>query len=74
MGDGITGIYEGVPVMRIIKGQKLWMANEEACLKMEKRLNALGIKTRVGCTCETDCWSIYIISVPDEIVNTEVKL
>ena len=59
-----------VRAIRIAKGLKIWMPNKESCYNLEKKLNDIGIETRVGCTCETDWWSIYIISVPDILVGT----
>lgn len=55
------------PVIHVIEGQKIWMPNEKSCYDLEEKLNNLGIKTRVGCTCETNQWSIYIISVSDKL-------
>lgn len=60
-----------VRVVRITEGLKIWMPNDkEGCYELEKKLNDIGIKTRVGCTCGTNLWSIYIISVPESLVNT----
>lgn len=58
----------------ISEGCKIWPSNKESCLDIEKKLNSIGVKTRVGCACGTDIWSIYIISVPDNLINTEVEL
>ena len=65
---------EGVRVIRITEGLKLWMANKKSCLELEKKLNEIGVKTRSGRNCEIDLWSIYVISVPEKLVDTEVKV
>ena len=64
---------EGVRVIRITEGLKLWMGNKQSCLELEKKLNEIGVKTRAVRNCEIDLWSIYVISVPENLVNTEVK-
>ena len=56
-----------IRAIRITEGLKLFMPNKETCLEMEKKLNEFGIKTRAGRNCEIDLWSIYIISVPDNL-------
>lgn len=56
-----------VRAIPIVEGLKVFMPNEETCYELEKELNAIGIRTRVGRNCEADIWSIYIISVPDEL-------
>lgn len=70
----LSGDYMGesnyVRAIRITEGLKLFMPNKETCLKTEKKLNEVGIKTRAGRNCEIDLWSIYIISVPDNLVGT----
>lgn len=58
-----------VPVIRVTEGRKIFMPNQERCLEIEKKLNELGVQTRVGHNIEADWWSIYIISVPDNLVN-----
>lgn len=63
-----------VRAIQIVEGQKVWMPNKESCYELEKKLNAVGIETRVGNTCGTNMWSIYIISIPDILINTEVEL
>lgn len=55
--------------MHIIEGQKIWMPNKEGCYGLEKRLNSIGIKTKVENICGTNLWSIYIISIPDILIN-----
>lgn len=59
-----------VRAIPITEGLKLFMSDKESCLEMEKKLNELGIKTRAGRNCEIDSWSIYVISVPDNVVDT----
>ncbi len=59
-----------VRAVRIAEGLKIFMPDKKSCLELEKKLNEVGIKTRSGRNCEIDLWSIYIISVPDELVNT----
>lgn len=59
-----------VKAVQIVEGLKVFMPDKESCLELEKELNRLGIKTRSGRNCEADIWSIYIISVPDNIHDT----
>ena len=59
-----------VRAVSIAEGLKIFMPDKKSCLELEKKLNEVGIKTRSGRNCEIDLWSIYIISVPDELVNT----
>lgn len=59
-----------VKAVQIVEGLKVFMPDKESCLELEKKLNRLGIKTRSGRNCEADIWSIYIISVPDNIHDT----
>ena len=63
-----------VRAVRITEGLKVFMPNKESCLELEKKFNEVGIKTRSGRNCEIDLWSIYIISVPEKLINTEVVL
>lgn len=58
-----------VRVIRVTEGLKIFMPNQEHCLEIEKKLNEIGVQTRVGYNIEADWWSIYIISVPDNLVN-----
>lgn len=71
-----TNISEShcVPVIRITEGRKLFMPNQERCLDIEKKLNELGVQTRVGHNIEADLWSIYIISVPESKIGTYEKI
>lgn len=62
-----------VQAVQVVEGLKVWFTNKKSCLEMEKELNNLGIKTRVGCN-EAGTWSIYIISVPEELVETYQEL
>ena len=59
-----------VRVVRIQEGLKVYCDGQISCLNLEKELNKLGIKTRVGCNV-VGTWSIYIISVPEELDGTE---
>ena len=59
-----------VRAIPITEGLKVYMPNRESCYDLDKKLNDIGIETRVGCNCEIDLWSIYIISVPDNIQDT----
>lgn len=63
-----------VPVIHITEGRKIFMPNQERCLEIEKKLNELGIQTRVGYNIEADWWSIYIISVPESKIGTYEKI
>ena len=63
-----------VPVIRVTEGRKIFMPNKERCLYIEKKLNDLGVKTRVGYNIEADWWNIYIISVPENKIGTYEKI
>ena len=63
-----------VRAIHIAPGLKVYMPDKESCLDLENKLNRLGIKTRSGRNCEADIWSIYIISVPDELDDTSTVL
>lgn len=57
----------------ITEGLKIFMPNKKSCLELEKKLNDIGVQTRAGRNCEIDLWSIYTISVPENLIDTEVK-
>lgn len=61
-----------VPAFHIREGCKIYLEGQRACLEMEKKLNEVGIQTRVGCN-EANMWSIYIISVPEELIDTTMN-
>lgn len=63
-------MLDKVRAIHIAPGLKVFMPDKESCLDLEAELNRLGIKTRSGRNCEADIWSIYIISVPDNIHDT----
>lgn len=56
-----------VRAIHIVEGLKVFMPNEKSCYKLETQLNDIGVQTRVGRNCEIDLWSVYIISIPDEL-------
>lgn len=58
----------------VIEGLKIFMPNKKSCLELEKKLNDIGVQTRAGRNCEIDLWSIYIISVPENLIDAEVKI
>ena len=59
-----------VRAVRIAEGLKIFMPNKKSCLELEKKLNEIGVQTRSGRNCEIDLWSIYIISVPENLIGT----
>ena len=59
-------------IIPVAEGCKIWMPSKKICLEIEKKLNGFGVQTRSGCACGTDLWSIYIISVPENLINIEV--
>lgn len=61
-----------VPVFYIREGCKIYLEGQRACLNMEKKLNEVGVETRVGCN-EAGMWSIYIISVPEKLIDTAIN-
>lgn len=61
-----------VRAFRISKGCKIYFEGQKACLKMEGKLNELGIETRVGCN-EAGMWSIYIVSVPERSIDSIIE-
>lgn len=63
-----------VRVVRITEGMKIFMPSRESCLTLEQKLNQVGIQTRAGRNCEIDLWSIYIISTPETLINSEVNI
>jgi hypothetical protein len=63
-----------VRTVRITEGLKIFMPNKKSCLELEKKLNDIGVQTRAGRNCEIDLWSIYIISIPENLIDTEVKI
>ena len=63
-----------VPVIQIVEGLKIYRESQESCIKLQKELEKYNIKTRVGCACDTDIWSLYVISVPDELVGERIEL
>lgn len=56
-----------ITTYHIIEGRKTYMPNEKLCIKHNKELNNLGVKTRVCYNDEADMWSIYIVSIPEEL-------
>lgn len=67
MGLVMNGNNYITPVIHVVEGQKIWMPNEKRCYEMEEKLNKLGIETRTNCTCGTNLWSVYIVSIPDKL-------
>lgn len=53
----------------VVEGGKIYLKDELACREMQDKLQVLGIETRIGCN-EANMWSLYVISVPDELVGT----
>lgn len=60
---------EYVHVWPIMEGEKIYLKDKLACLDMQDKLQVLGVKTRIGCN-EANMWSLYVISVLDELVGT----
>ena len=63
-----------VPVIQIVEGLKIYRESQESCIKLQKELEKYNIKTRVGCACDTDIWSLYVISVPDMFKGENIRL
>lgn len=63
-----------VRAIRIIEGLKVYMPDRESTMELDKKLKKLGIKTRPGRNVEADIWSIYIISIPEELDRTSREL
>lgn len=61
-----------VPAYHIHEGCKIYLEGQKACLKMEEKLNKVGIETRVGCNL-AGMWSIYVISVPEKLIGTSMN-
>lgn len=61
-------------VTQIIEGLKIYGDSKEHCIKLQEKLTQYGIETRLGCTCETDIWSLYVVSIPDGLVGQYKKL
>lgn len=61
-------------VIRMSEGMKIFMPNKQSCLRWEQKLNYLGVRVRIGRNCETDLWSIYIISVPGSFVDVDANI
>jgi hypothetical protein len=59
---------------RLYPGDGLCDVNntKEGCIDIAKRLEAIGIKTRVGQNCESGRWSVAILSVPDNTSTENV--
>lgn len=51
-----------VRVVPIHEGVKIFMTSEESFLETDRQLNKYGFTTR----CNTEQWSIYIVSAPYE--------
>ena len=62
---------EYVRVVCIAEGLKIYLKDKLACLDMQDKLQVLGIKTRMGCN-EANMWSLYVISVPDELEGNKI--
>ena len=58
-GNMDNNIVRAVP---IVKGTKIFMKDEKSFLKVDKQLNEYGFTTR----CNSEQWSIYIVSTPYE--------
>ena len=63
-----------VRVIQVIEGLKIYGDSKEHCMKLQEKLHQYGIETRLGCTCETDIWSLYVVSVPDDLVGQYKEL
>ena len=61
-------------VVYIAEGLKIWMPNEESCHKLQRQLNNIGVKTKIGNTCGTSLWSIYVISIPNILDDTYITI
>lgn len=63
-----------VPVIHVIEGLKIYRKSQESCIKLQKELEKYNIKTRIGCACDSNIWSLYVISVPNELDNKIIEL
>lgn len=60
-----------VRVAPINEGMKIFMADEKSFLEIDKQLNEYGFTTR----CNSEQWSIYIVSAPyEKIDNSVIKI
>lgn len=63
-----------VKVISIIEGQKIYMPDKESTMKFDKKLKELDVQTRPGKNVEANIWSIYIISVPENLDGVSCEL
>ena len=58
-----------VRVIQVIDGLKIYGDSKEHCIKLQDELNKFRIEIKLGCACDADIWSLYVIYVPDNLVD-----
>ena len=58
-----------VRAVEICKGSKIYSTDENDLYKLDKELNELGFKTRMGRNCDTGTLSIAVLEEPEEVKN-----
>lgn len=54
-----------IRVVEICKGSKIYSTDENDLYKLNKELNELGFKTRIGRNCDTGTLSIAVLEEPE---------
>lgn len=55
--------------VEICKGNKIYSTDENDLYELDKELNELGFKTRMGRNCDTGTLSIAVLEEPKEVKN-----
>ena len=58
-----------VKAIEICKGSKIYNTDENDLYKLDKELNELGFKTKMGRNCDTETLSIAVLEEPEEVEN-----
>ncbi len=58
-----------VRAVEICKGSKIYSTDENDLYELDKELNELGFKTRMGRNCDTGTLSIAVLEEPEEVEN-----
>ncbi len=53
--------------VKICKGSKIYSTDENSLYELDKELNKLGFKTRMGKNCDTGTLNIVILEEPEEV-------
>lgn len=59
-----------VRTVEICKGSKIYSTDENDLYELDKELNELGFKTRMGRNCDTGTLSIVVLEEPEEVEKT----